>query len=269
MSENTKIWDLLGRTDPAHTQQFKRGGGFKGTAIKPIWSFRRMTEEFGPCGIGWGVNEPSFQVVQGDNREVLVYCTASVWYRYGDETTRTVFGVGGDKIVTHIRASEQYNRPERWENDDEAFKKAFTDAVTNALKLIGVGADVHMGRFDDNKYVKEMRDEFAEEAQKDATPKRQVGYRDDGTRTAHALRKDDIWPDFERELMECETIPMLTKLAVAWSAKAEADKWPVSWKDMAREQINNRREWLKNNPPADDFPGDLKTNAYAQSVMAG
>jgi hypothetical protein len=57
MSENTKLWDNLGRTDPAHTKAFTRGGGFKGTAIKPMWSYRRMTEEFGPCGKGWGMGE--------------------------------------------------------------------------------------------------------------------------------------------------------------------------------------------------------------------
>ena len=53
MSENTRLWDMLGRTDPAHTKSFTRGGGFKGTALKPMWSYRRMTEEFGPCGTGW------------------------------------------------------------------------------------------------------------------------------------------------------------------------------------------------------------------------
>lgn len=158
---NTALWDKLGKTDPAHTKGFKRSGGFSGTAIKPMWAYKRMTEEFGPCGEGWGVSEPSFQVVPGHNGEILVYCTVSIWH--GD-AGRTVFGVGGDKIVSYIKANEQYNRPERWENDDEAFKKAFTDAVTNALKLIGVGADVHMGMFDDNKYVNSLRNEFADAA---------------------------------------------------------------------------------------------------------
>lgn len=161
---NTRLWDELGRTDPSATKSFKRAGGFQGTAIKPMWAFKRMTETFGPAGDGWGVNEPTFQVVQGVNNEVLVYCTVSIWWNEPGKTDdNTVFGVGGDKVVTHIKANEQYNRPERWENDDEAFKKAYTDAITNALKLIGVGADVHLGLFDDNKYVSQMRREFAEE----------------------------------------------------------------------------------------------------------
>lgn len=176
---NTRLWDKLGKTDPSNTKSFKRAGGFSGTAIKPMWSFKRMTEEFGPCGIGWGVNEPTFQVVPGENKEILVYCTVSVWYAESDDGLNSIhtpiFGVGGDKVVTYIKANEQYNRPERWESDDEAFKKAYTDAIGNALKLIGVGADVHMGMFDDSKYVNSMRQEFSEEAQK-APEKPAKGY---------------------------------------------------------------------------------------------
>lgn len=151
MTGNLELWEKLGKTDPSHTKQFKRGGGFAGTAIKPMWSYKRMTEEFGPCGTGWGIGEPSFQVVPGPEGEVLVFCTASIWY---GADKATVFGVGGDKAVGKNKYGLQ--------TDDEAFKKAFTDAITNALKMIGVGADVHMGMFDDNKYVNTMRDEFSE-----------------------------------------------------------------------------------------------------------
>jgi len=146
---NTALWDRLGKTDPKHTKPFKRSGGFSGTSIKPIYSYRRMTEEFGPCGEGWGINEPIFQVVTGSDGEVLVFCTASIWYGTKD---KTVFGVGGDKVV--VKQSSGLR------GDDEAFKKAFTDGVTNALKMIGVGADVHMGMFDDDKYVNALKQEM-------------------------------------------------------------------------------------------------------------
>jgi hypothetical protein len=148
----TELWDRLGKTDPSQTKQFQRAGGFRGTAVKPIWSFRRMTEEFGPCGVGWGVGEPRFEMVHATEGEVLVYCTASVWH---GSKENIVYGVGGDKAVGKNRNGLM--------PDDEAFKKAFTDAVTNALKLIGVAADVHMGLFDDNKYVSELKAEFSEE----------------------------------------------------------------------------------------------------------
>lgn len=217
MSDNTALWDRLGKTDPAHTKSFKRGGGFTGTAIKPMWSFRRMTEEFGPCGTGWGVGEPSFQVVPGDNREALVYCTASIWY---GPDRHTVYGVGGDKIVTHIKANEKYNRPERWESDDEAFKKAFTDAITNALKLIGVGADVHMGMFDDSKYVNTIREEFQSEKA--------------GTLPKKDAR--DLYSQLQADLRRCETREDL----IAWwkdeECREKREKLPRDWQKMMHEE---------------------------------
>jgi len=162
MTENLAIWNTLGRTSPEHTKQFKRGGGFTGTAIKPIYTEQKMTEQFGPCGIGWGFSEPQFQIVPGANSEVMVYCWLTLWFVHDGARSAPIPGVGGDKIISHIKANEQYKRPERWESDDEAFKKAFTDAIGNAMKHIGMSADVHMGLFDDSKYVSDLRREDAE-----------------------------------------------------------------------------------------------------------
>lgn len=250
MSENLKLWSILGRTDPAHTKGFQRGGGFKGTAIKPMWSYMRMTEEFGPCGVGWGIGEPQFQVLQGAEDEKLVFCTVTVWYVHEGEKCQLV-GVGGDKAV----AKNKYGLA----SDDEAFKKAMTDAITNALKLLGVGADVHMGLFDDSKYVASMRDEFADHHEPPQKP------------TRHALKKDignvakpDRWDEFERELLECTTIPQLNRFKLAWSAIAEAQGWQdgeLGWRTVAREEINKRQHIIINGLPDDDsFPGDRPSN---------
>lgn len=151
MTNNLAIWDALGKTDPNATKPFKRGGGFSGTSVKPMWILKRLTEQFGPAGIGWGVNKPEFQVVEGGG-DVLVYCTVSAWH---GEKSNVLWGVGGDKV-----AGKNKNGPF---SDDEAFKKAFTDAVNNAFKSIGVAADIHMGLFDDDKYVSQTRAEFAED----------------------------------------------------------------------------------------------------------
>jgi hypothetical protein len=159
MTNHTAIWDALAKTDPAHTKPFNRAGGFKGTAIKPIWIVKKLTEQFGPCGVGWGLFEPTFQVVPCDG-EILVFCTASGWH--GDRAN-VLWGVGGDKVMAK-RSSGAFC-------DDEAFKKAFTDAVGNAFKFLGVSADVHMGLFDDDKYVTAAREEFREQPAQAAKPK--------------------------------------------------------------------------------------------------
>lgn len=190
---NTDLWDKLGKTDPEHTKAFSRAGGFRGTAIKPMASYRLMTEEYGACGIGWGVNEPTFQVVPAGD-EILVFCTVSIWHGTKEQT---VFGVGGDKVVVKYSTGLK--------SDDEAFKKAFTDAVTNALKLIGVGADVHMGLFDDNKYVSETKAEFAEKRQ-----------------NPHVTRAADVFPvpDYDKHGQPIDNIPL-----------ASADVRPLPKKD--------------------------------------
>jgi len=147
---NTRVWDALSKTDPKHTKSFTRSGGFKGTAVKPIWAIKRMTEQFGPAGHGWGMEQPSFQVVT-THEEVLVFCTVALWYLDGD-SRGTVYGVGGDKVLVK-RSGGQFT-------NDEAFKASYTDALSNAMKQIGVAADVHMGLFDDDKYVREVKREF-------------------------------------------------------------------------------------------------------------
>ena len=167
MTDNLALWNTLGRTDPAQTKKFKRGGGFSGTAIKPVYTEQKMTETFGPVGIGWGFSQPQFQIVPGDNKEVMVFCWLTLWYVHDGQRSGDIPGVGGDKIITHIKANEQYSRPERWENDDEAFKKAFTDALGNAMKHLGMSADVHMGLFDDSKYIREVEAEIRQERQAD------------------------------------------------------------------------------------------------------
>lgn len=149
--DNLQLWNDLGKTNPAETKQFRRSGGFSGTAIKPMWVWQRLTDRFGPMGTGWGCAKPEFQVLPGAGTEVLVYCTVAGWYTHLDGKAE-VFGVGGDKVIATYSKGPA--------SDDEAFKKAYTDALMNAFKFIGVGADVHMGRFDDTKYVQDLEREF-------------------------------------------------------------------------------------------------------------
>lgn len=156
MTDNLVLWNKLGKTDPKHTKGFKRAGGFGGTAIKPIYTEQKMTEHFGPCGVGWGINEPVYQVVPASEGQIAVYCTTSIWINHDGKVSAPIYGVGGDLVVVKQSAGLR--------TDDEAFKKAFTDAVGNAMKHLGMSADVHMGLFDDSKYVSERTREEEEAA---------------------------------------------------------------------------------------------------------
>lgn len=156
---NTRHWEALGKTDPRHTKGFSRAGGFKGTALKPIWIIQRLTEQFGPVGEGWGMGKPDFEVIHLQDGEIMVYCTVECWHKDGDKIA-AYYGVGGDKVLTRRKSGDAFA-------DDEAFKKAYTDAVNNGFKFLGVGADIHMGQFDDSKYVDQVRDEYLAQAKVD------------------------------------------------------------------------------------------------------
>lgn len=243
MSAKTELWDRLGKTDPKHTKGFKRAGGFSGTAIKPIYSYRRMTEEYGPCGVGWGVGEPSFQVVPGPEGEVLVYCTVSIWH--GDRAN-IVFGVGGDKAV----GKNKYGLSA----DDEAFKKAFTDAVTNALKLIGVGADVHMGLFEDNKYLAEVREEFAPEKRQNPHVTRAIDIYDRidgdipaGDTVTSKMKVKDARPEFDALAQEMKRIQDVVELREWAEARADIiNSFPGEWPTMFRGEYTKHKQSITN-----------------------
>lgn len=225
MSENLKIWDQLRRVPPDQLKGFKRGGGFSGTAIRPMWTFHKVTEVLGPVGFKWAVREPTFQTVPGVNGEVMVYCTVTV------ETEEGFFaGVGGDKVVKYIPANTQYNRPERWENDDEAFKKAYTDALTNALKLLGAGADVHMGLWDGNKYVDETPEPVSAKAEK---PPQKY----DRNPIVRAT-----FDELMRGVRQCANIGTMEDLRAYWLANAaKINALPADWKV----ELENEKEEAK------------------------
>jgi hypothetical protein len=45
--------------------------------------------------------------------------------------------------------------------DDEAPKKAMTDALTKAMSHLGVSADVFLGMHDNSKYIEKVTNEIA------------------------------------------------------------------------------------------------------------
>lgn len=157
---NSEMWNRLEKTDPSHTKQFSGKGGFKGTAINGTYILKRLTEEFGPCGKGWKFvmdderYEDGHVLKSGDKAKVhivrghLYYMLDGVWYSTSPQFGQTML-VSEDSRGTHT--------------DEEAPKKSITDCISKCAVLIGIGADVHLGLFDDNKYVNQRRKEEAED----------------------------------------------------------------------------------------------------------
>jgi len=143
----TKLWDSVFKTDPAQTKAFRRAGGFSGTAIKPLYLIHKATELWGSIGDAWGV-ETAEHVISGNT----VFVKARLWYP-GKEGKAWVEHWGGDVLLKDIKGELKPN--------DEAFKMAFTDATGKCLVQLGFSADVHMGLFDDSKYLEERKTESA------------------------------------------------------------------------------------------------------------
>lgn len=219
---NMRIWDALSKTDPKHTKPFNRAGGFKGTATKPIWLTMRLTEHFGPAGTGWGMTEPDFQVVPAGD-EILVFCTVALWY--GDLDHR-VYGVGGDKVMGKNKYGPFTN--------DEAFKASYTDALSNAMKQIGVAADIHMGLFDDQKYVREVTQEFADHPGSAQTKSLSVDPADQ-----HMVKGDGRSQyQVDKERKEIATLKSTAELAIGMAqTRLQLKEWWTQHKAVLYEKL--------------------------------
>ena len=163
---NTKLWDTLYPTDPKHTKQFKRGGGFSGTAIKPMWAVLRATEVFGAVGQGWGWDVLEDRIEDGADGVRIWFSKVQLWYVVEGERFKTGPQWGATEFIA--------KRSSGFFTDEEAAKKSVTDALTKCLSYLGLGGDVHMGQFDDSKYVSDraadqQKDDKAKEIEK-ATP---------------------------------------------------------------------------------------------------
>lgn len=143
--EHFWIWDQVKNTNPKYTKPFTKFGGKELTTIDPMYQIQVMTGMFGPVGIGWTYHVNYHYTEQNVFAEVVVRYKSEGrldWNSYGP--------------VSSVQALYKKNGS----LDDEAPKKAMTDAMTKAFSHLGISADVFLGLFDNNKYVEEMKKKF-------------------------------------------------------------------------------------------------------------
>lgn len=135
MCKNLEIYNAV-RKVPQEAQKPIMGGRLKGkTDINPMWRIKTLTEQFGVVGFGWYTETLSQWTEKSDNGEVAAFCNINLYIRQGDEWSKPIFGTGGAMLI-EIEKSGAHT-------EDEAFKKAYTDAISVACKAIGIGADVY------------------------------------------------------------------------------------------------------------------------------
>lgn len=152
-NSNLDLWSQVEETDPNFTKHVGQRGGF--TAISAHYQIKQATRLWGPVGSEWGYtveyNELSNGVI------LLQAADVTVWYPAVPESNKALrpsFGpVRGLCAVVNNKGRL----------DEDAGKKAMTDALTKALSHLGFSADVFMGLFDDNRYVAELKSKFSGE----------------------------------------------------------------------------------------------------------
>lgn len=109
--------------------------------INPMWRIKTMTENFGICGIGWKYVITK-QWTETFGSEVKAYCNIDLFIKVNGEWSDAIQGTGGSSEVTMERNGAYVS--------DECYKMALTDALSVAMKALGVAADVY---FEKGKYL--------------------------------------------------------------------------------------------------------------------
>lgn len=150
MSDNLEIWNKVCRPPESALKKIS-GGRLSGmTDINPQWRYHAMTETFGPCGIGWKYAVDRQWTEPGPAGEVLAFTNVLLYVRastIGDVTVWSdpIPGTGGSMLVAKESSGLRAN--------DEAFKMSLTDALSVAMKQLGVAADIYEKKWDGTKYV--------------------------------------------------------------------------------------------------------------------
>lgn len=144
-NDNLRFFDLL-KEVPEEAKKPISGGKLNGmTDINPMWRIKAMTEAFGPCGIGWRY-EITRQWNEAYGQVVKTYCNINLYVKVDGEWSAAIPGTGGSSFVSITKNGAEVS--------DENMKMALTDALSVAMKALGVGADVYWkkGKNFESKY---------------------------------------------------------------------------------------------------------------------
>ena len=134
--DNMQIYNAV-RKVPDEAKKTIGAGRLKGmTDINPMWRIEKLTEQFGPVGLGWYYTiDKQWTIESPETHEVAAFCNITLHVKFGDEWSAPIPGTGGAAWVASERNGLHAS--------DECFKMALTDAISVACKALGVGADVY------------------------------------------------------------------------------------------------------------------------------
>lgn len=173
---NMRYWSEL-KAVPKTAKKTIQGGRLRGmTDIRPQWRLQMMTEAFGPIGIGWyyEVVRTWTELFPTITDDISAHAEIKLYIKDGDKWSAPISGVGGSMLIEMEKVKDYEKKAYKDAffkpfHSDEAYKMAITDALSVAMKQLGVAADVYMG-LADSKYDKAEEPEPTTAASTKATP---------------------------------------------------------------------------------------------------
>lgn len=146
-NKNYSLWNKVCTSKSKYLKSVKKGA-YEFTAIQAQSQIMDATGLWGPMGLNWGIHD----VKEMPSPEWSVTYLITLFYK--DPNNPESIG-----YVKHIGSAQ-------WEMDtrsgvkkvSDAPKMALTDGITKCLSQLGFNADVYLNLWDDNKYVREVKD---------------------------------------------------------------------------------------------------------------
>lgn len=144
MNDNLGLWNQL-KTPPADALKPIQAGRLRGKSdISPQWRLEAMTATFGPIGIGWKYKIEKLWTEPGSEGQVAAFAEIALKIKLDGEWSEPIPGIGGSMFIEAEKRGLY--------TSDEAYKMAITDALSVAMKQLGVAADIYRGLADGSKY---------------------------------------------------------------------------------------------------------------------
>ena len=147
--DNMKIYEAA-RVVPQDALKTIQAGRLKGMSdINPMFRIKRLTEMFGPCGVGWWYEITRKEITFDEiTNQKCAFVDINLYYTDPEtgHDSHAIPGTGGASFVATERNGPYMS--------DECYKMALTDAISVAAKALGIAADVYY-KNDRSKYTKD------------------------------------------------------------------------------------------------------------------
>ena len=152
---NLSIYERV-RSVPKEAKKEIEAGRLKGkNDINPMWRIKKLTEVFGPVGFGWYTEIVRTWTEASESGEMAVFVDINLFVKKDGEWSKPIYGNGGNRLIANEKKYENGQQVYIPYLDDDAYKKAYTDAISVAAKALGIGADVYFEK-DVTKYDSQL-----------------------------------------------------------------------------------------------------------------